>query len=435
MSRDLAAGKVLSLNAAAACLALASMLISGAAARGQWEQWGGPNQDFKVESAKLADEWPDKGPKKLWSKTLGEGYSAILVNDGMLYTMYRTKAKGKGDTAKPGRETVVALKASNGKVAWKHSYEAVVGPGHAKEFGVGPRATPLVDGGRLYTIGVTGVMHCLNKKDGKVIWSHNLLKDFGGSVLPHGYSSSPVVYGDLVIALVGGPGHAVMAFNKADGEVVWQKHDYMNSYSTPKLIRVDGEDQVVCFMADELVGLDPKTGDQKWRVPHQNQWKQNITLPIWDEKAHLLFITSSPDPRGGGRGLRLTRKEGKTEVEQVWANKKVAIHHSNAVQVGDYVYTSSGGRGPGLFYAVNILTGEIAWKERGFSKANCVYADGRFIILDEDGNLGMAVCTPEGFEIKASVPLLKKSSWTVPTLVGKVLYVRDQKKIMALDLG
>ena len=136
----------------------------------------------------------------------------------------------------------------------------------------------------------------------------------------------------------------------------------------------------------------------------------------------------------GTKAVRLTRDGGETKVEQLWSTRKMRLHHSNAVQVGDFVYSVSGS-GPSFFMAVNTKTGELAWRERGFTKSNLIYADGKFIILDEDGNLMLVTATPEAAKVVSKVPMLEKVSWTVPTLVGKTLYIRDQKQLMALDLG
>lgn len=465
-----------------AAFAMGAMTRSAAA---QWTEWGGQHQDFKPECSKLADEWPDEGPKKLWSHKLGEGYSAILVDGDFIYTMYRTrpdekaakaeeakagkKAQAKnadeatddkaaadedGDDDRPRRrgrrgnrgkaasqagrmEAVVCMKAANGEVVWEHKYDCPLSPNHVAEFGTGPRGTPLIVDDRIYTIGVTGKMFCLNKKTGKVLWSHDLWGDeFKGNFLNHGYSSSPVAYKDRIIALCGGKDASVIAFDQKTGKIIWKKHSFENSYSTPKLINVDGQDQFAIFMAQQIIGIDADTGDLKWSTSQKNQWKQNITLPIWNPEDKTLFITSMGD---GAKALKLSRgPDNDTRAEQLWNNKKAGVHHSNAIRVGDFVYTTlsgGGGGGPSFIAAINVKTGEIAWKERGFSKANCLYADGKFYILDEDGRLGMAVCTPEGFELKAQYPMLKKVSWTVPTLVGKTLYIRDQDTIVALDVG
>lgn len=412
-------------------IAAAAVIAGAGRASAQWTQWGGPNQDFKVEGGSLAKEWPDEGPKQLWTHKLGEGYSAIVVDNGTLYTMYRTKGKDKDKR----KEVVVAMKAADGDVLWEHKYDAPLAKGHATEFGIGPRSTPLVYDGKLYTIGVGGKMHCLDKKSGKVLWSHELWGDeFGGSVLQHGYASSPIGYQDTIITLVGGKGHGIVAFDKDSGDVKWQKHDFINSYSTPKIVQVDGKDQIVTFMAKEVIGLNPADGELLWRYGHKNQWGQNITLPIWNNDEHALYITS---PGDGSRCLKLAKDGDKYNAEQVWDNKKVGVHHTTAIRVGDYIYTSTGGGmgGPSFLYAVNAKTGQVAWKERGFSKANLLYADGRFIILDEDGNLALCECTPKELKIISSTPILKKVAWTIPTLVGRTLYVRDQDKIIALDLG
>lgn len=391
-------------------------------ARAQWPQWGGAHQDFKAECKGLADKWPDEGPRKVWSRDLGDGYSGIIADAGILYTMYRN-----GDD----QEVVIALDAETGKTKWEHQYDAPPKPGHVTEFGTGPRATPTLDGERLYTIGVAGHMHCLDRKNGKVHWSHQLWDEYKGTFLMHGYSSSPYIYKNLVITLVGGEGHAVVAFDKLTGKEVWKMHDFGNSYATPKLIRVDGEDQLACFMGSEIIGIEPMTGDLKWRFEHKNQWSQNICPPIYDND-HMLFI-SSPEP-ACSKGLRLTRKGDKTQVEEVWMNRKVRVHHSNAVRVGDSVYCSSGD-GPGLFFAVDAKSGDLKWRKRGFAKSTVLYADGKFILLDEDGKLGLVRATPEDFDILAQAQVLERVSWTVPTLIGTRLYLRDKKHMIALELG
>jgi outer membrane protein assembly factor BamB len=298
------------------------------------------------------------------------------------------------------------------------------------EFNAGPRATPLYVDGQLIAIGVSGVMHCLDAKSGAVQWKHEVLKEFEGTALQHGYASSPIAYGDKVIALVGGKGHAVVAFHRTDGSIAWQRHDFDNSYSSPKLLRIDGEDHLVFGMAREVVGLDPATGELRWKVDFGNSFGQNILMPELLE-GNILFVSA---PETGTAGYRITKTASGYTGEQIWKTRKMQFHHVNAVRVGDYVYGSSG-TGPNFFSAINAKTGELAWRERGIPKANCVYGDGHFLILDEEGTLHLATATPEKFTVLARAPLLEKVSWTVPTLVGRTLYVRDLKHIMALDLG
>lgn len=406
------------LAVAAVVLSVPSLVAEPA---GSWLQWGGPTRDFQAPAAELADSWPDEGPKKLWSRALGEGYSAVLAEGDRLYTMYRTE----------GKEAVIAIDAKNGKTVWEHSYDSSPTEGHVTQFGEGPRATPLIVGDRIYTIGISGVMHSLNKKDGTVAWKHDLWKDFGGSFLNHGYSSSPIEYGDTVIALVGGEGASLMAFNKSDGSVAWKSLSFKNSYSAPQILEVDGQEQLITYMADELIGVNPANGELLWSYPISNQWKQNISMPILVGGKHL-FLSSL---QAGSRGLELSVKDGKTTVTEAWTTRKIQFYHVTAVREGDWVYGITGGRAPHFMSAINAKTGEIAWRERGFAKANCIAADGKVVALDEDGMLILATATPEKLTVHSEAQILDKVAWTAPTLVGTTMYVRDQKNLMALDLG
>ena len=404
-----------------AVIALGAVLAACEPVSAQWLQWGGPTQGFEADSKGLAKSWPEEGPPKLWQRDLGEGYSAILVDGDRLFTMYR------GDE----KETVICLDAASGKTVWEREYDSKPAEGHEHGFGDGPRSTPLIVGDRLYAVGVAGKMHCLNKQDGTVYWSHDLWKDFGGSFLNHGYSSSPIAYQDTIIVLNGGEDASLIAFDKLTGGVVWKNLGFKNSYSTPKLVRVGGKDQLITFMANEIIGVDPANGNLAWRYEIGNQWGQNVCMPTWYEDDGILFFSTTG---AGSRGLKLTRNGDKTEAEELWSSRKVQFYHVTSVRDGDHVFGSTG-NGPAFLAAINGKTGKVAWRERGFAKATCVKVDGRLIILDEDGQLALATATPDGLTVHSKVKLLDRVAWTVPTIVGKTMYVRNKKTIMALDLG
>ena len=398
------------------------MMVSAAPAPAQWTQWGGPHRDFSADAGSITTTWPESGPKKVWTRDLGEGYSAVLAEGDRLYTMYRADE----------REIVVALDAKTGKTVWEHKYDSSPADGHVDQFGRGPRSTPLLVGDRLYTIGVSGKMFCLNKHDGKPYWSHNLWTDYGGTVLQHGYASSPIAYQDTVIVLVGGDDVGLVAFDRDSGSVRWKSPSFENSYSTPKIIRLDGKDHLVTLTAEAAIGINPVDGRVEWRYAIGTRAAQNICMPIWDEKENILFF-STPGP--GSHGLKLARNGDTVDVEELWINKKVRFYHVTSVRMGDYVLGSSGARAPNLYAAINMKTGEVAWRKRGFAKATTVLADGRLIILDEEGQLAIATATPEDLTVHSKVSLLSRHAWTVPTIVGNRMYVRDKKVIMALDLG
>ena len=386
-----------------------------------WPQWGGPHRDFKSDVRGLAASWPATGPHRLWNRELGDGYSAIAAESGKLYTMYRSGVQ----------DVVVALDAATGKTVWEYRYDAPFTAEYEFEQGPGPRSMPLVVGNQLYTVGATGKFHCLNKQTGKVVWAHDLVQEFNGTVRVRGYSCNPIAYKNTVVLMVGGVGHAIMAFNQTDGTVAWQKQDLDNSYSSPLLIKVDGQDQLVAFMYGAIIGVDPNDGALLWSSPHPNENGVNVSLPVWGDD-NLLFCSSGYD--GGSRVLKLTRAGNKTAVEQVWASKLMRIHFGNAIRIGNYLYASSGDFGPAPFTAIDVRTGQVMWRNRELARATSVLADGRLILLDEDGRLALATPTPEGLKISSRIELLTSNAWTVPTLAGTTLYVRDRRNVMALDL-
>jgi len=387
-----------------------------------WAQWGGPHRNFISDTKGLAPTWPATGPRRLWQRELGEGYSAIAIERGMLFTMYR---KGENEIA-------IALDAATGKTVWEYSYAAPFSPEYDMSNGPGPHATPLVSGNLVFTSGATGKLHCLDKKTGKLLWSHDLLSEFHGTLRVNGYSCSPLAYKDEIVMMVGGPSSSLVAFNRKDGSVLWKKHDFKNSTSSPIIINVDGQDQLVAFMWGEIVGVDPNNGNLLWTHAHPVDHGLNTSTPVWGPD-NLLFMSSGYD--GGSRVLKLSRAQDKTTVEEVWANRLMRIHFTNAIRVGDLIYGSSGDFGPAPFTAIDVKTGNVVWRHRSFPRASFLFADGRFIILDEDGHLLLATATAEGLTVTSKAELLSNKSWTAPSLSGTRLYLRDRKNVMAVELG
>jgi outer membrane protein assembly factor BamB len=396
----------------------------------EWPQFGGPNRNFMVDSKGLAVTWPAEGPKRLWMRPLGEGYSGISVDQGTLYTMYR-----KGE-----QEVAIALDAATGKTRWEYAYNASFTSNLAMENGAGPHTTPLIMGNRVYTVGILALLNCFDKTTGKLVWSKDLYKDFpGSSRMDRGYSSSPMAYKNSIILTIGGAGHAVIALDPVDGHLLWGKNDFGNSPSSPTLINVSGQDQLVAFLDDGgsaahglIAGLDPNNGALLWTYPHKTSWGLNITLPVWGDDGILVMSSAYGS---GARALKLTREGGKTTVKELWANNRMRVHHTTMVRVGEFIYASSGDFGPAPLTAIDVRTGEIKWQERTFPKASFVYADGKFFVVDEDGGVSLATFSPAGAKVISKFSLLEHNAWTAPTLVGTKLYVRDRKSIAALDVG
>ena len=387
----------------------------------EWPQFAGPHRNFTSDATGLANSLPASGPKKLWSRDLGDGYSGIAVDGAVLYTMYRRGSD----------EVTLAAATATGKTIWEHRENASFRSGMAMENGPGPHATPLVTADAVYAVGILAHLLCLDKKTGKVLWSHDLWREFNGTVGDRGYSGSPIAWKNTLIMMVGGPGHALMAFNQKDGKVVWQKQDFTNSPSSPLLIKVDGQDQLVAVMGDDVIGLNPDSGDLLWRHPRSTSWHLNISMPLWTDD-NTLFVSSAYN--GGCIALQLHVVSGRTQVKELWNTNRMRVHIGNLLRIGDTLYGSSGDFGPAPLTALDAKTGKVLWQDRSFPKATFLYADGKLIAVDEDGNLSLAIVSPAGLKVLSRAELLRSNAWTAPALAGTVLYVRDRHSLMALDL-
>lgn len=384
-----------------------------------WPCFGGPSADFSLPDPGLATSWPRGGPRRIWRRQLGPGYSGIVTGGGQLFTMYRDGVE----------EVVVCLDAATGETRWEHRYAGPPARGHDSTYGDGPNGTPLLAGGRLYTIGIAGTMHCLDAATGELLWSRDLWTELGGTVLELGYSSSPAAYEDKVIVLVGGQDRGVVALDQQDGSVVWAATSFENSYSTPLLARFHGRDQLIAFMATEVVGVDPRDGVLLWRYPIRNHYPQNICLPLrlGDD---LLFVSTL---EAGSRGLRL-RAEGPPRVEEAWSTTRLQCFYSATVRLHDRVYGVSGYQASPRMTALDARTGELLWRKRGFAVGHLLAVGDRLLLLDEDGKLTLASPGEDGLVVHAEAQLLAAPARTPPTLVGRVLYARDLATVVAVEL-
>ena len=411
------------------------VIAQGAPDEGAWRQWGGPDRNFISAATGLAEKWPDAGPHVIWSRPLGTGHSAIVADEGRLFTMYR---KGNG-RARGGpwdaEEAVIALDSKTGKTIWEYTYPSKL---EDFNFGAGPHSTPLIVGDRLFAIGTNKQMHALDVQTGELLWAHDLIEEFDSPSLlvrptvKAGYGCSPIAFGDKVICSVGGPGQSVMAFRQRDGTVAWKSGDFLTSEAPPILIDVAGRPQLVVIGGGTVNGLDPATGKLLWSLPHDPGNDLNCSTPLWGTD-NILFLSSAY--KAGSRAIRLTQKGDTTLAEELWFNQRVHFMFLNALRLGDYVYGTDGDFGPAFLTALNVKTGRAAWQQRGFGRASLIYADGKAIILDEDGDLALARLSPSGVTVLSRAKLFETTSWSVPSLVGTTLYARDREKIVALDLG
>jgi outer membrane protein assembly factor BamB len=409
----------LQLAATATGLAQSPRISPGVA----WTQWGGPHRNFQTEAAGLKDQWPAAGPKVIWKRPLGEGYSSPAVEDGTLYTLF----------GKPREEVVTACDAATGTTLWEHATPMTFQSDAAQDMGNGPYSTPLIVGDRLFATGVGGRLQAIDKKSGKLIWTQQLWTEHHGTRVMYGYASSPIAWRDTVIVPVGGRGKSVMAFKQADGSVAWAKNDYPNAYSSPLLINVDGLDQLVVLMDGAVFAVNPNNGDLQWETPFRASYGIAVATPVWGP-GNLLFFSAEYD--AGAKVMHLQRTGNQIKATEVWTSNRLRLHHGNAMCIGGTLYFPSGGKGSvAIFTAVDLRSGKVLWQDRSIAKATFVWADQKLITLSGDGDLMIVHPAPEGFKVVAKAPLLTSLAWTPPVLVGSRLYLRDRRNMMAVDLG
>lgn len=406
---------------AALVAALAALILDGrspAADSTTWPQWGGPSRNFTVQ-ADIAASWPVDGPREIWRRPLGDGFSSIVGDAARLYSMYRS-----GDD-----DVVVALDAASGKTVWETKYTAPFQETCSQRLGPAPRAAPLVAGDRLVTVSAGGLMHAFDRRTGAKQWSVSLAS--GDAAKPCGYSTSPIAFRDTIITMSGGKGRAVVAIDVATGRERWTTQDFANGYSSPLLIDLDGRAELIALTAGEISGFDPATGALEWSRPHPAEFGVNVAMPLWG-RDNLLFISSAYN--GGSRVLRLSRRGNAVDVEERWAHKRVRIHFGNAVRIGDRVYASNGDFGSAPLAAVDVRTGETLWRDRSAARPTVLGVGHRLLLLDEDGTLLLATPGDDGLTVHGRAQIFTGTSWTPPTLIGTRLYLRDRTEIVALQL-
>ncbi len=380
-----------------------------------WPQWRGPNRDGISQESGLVRRWGESGPEILWRAPLGDGYSGITVVQDHLYTMH--------SPAGSNEELVVCLDARSGKEKWRYRVDTKF----TNQFGDGPRATPTVDGKLIFALSAKGVLVALRREDGTKEWSHDLQREFGARVPTWGISTSPLVLRDRVLVDVGGTnGHGFVAFAKSDGRVIWKTDTGVPGYSAPVVMSVNGMEQVLSFAGNKLVSVNPQNGNLLWQFPWQTSYDVNAATPVLIAPDKI-FISSGYGV--GGAVLQVKTAEGTSSVEQVWRSKVMRNHFSSSVLFEGHLY----GFDEATLKCVDVATQETRWATRGLGKGSLLYADGQLIVLSEKGELLLVAATPAEYSERARAQVLRGRCWTMPTLANGVLYLRNQKEVVALN--
>lgn len=386
----------------------------------QWLQWGGPNRDFSANTEQLANSWSPDAPTKLWEKELGNGHSAILVDGDYLFTMYGGEKK----------ETVVCLDRANSDVKWEYSYP-VEYQSHIPEYD-GPHSTPIIIEDCIFTISIDAKVQAFNKETGERLWFRDLVKKHQVKLPQSGYAASPVAWRNLILLPgLGGSGPGVIALDTRIGKTVWAKHSFLSSHASPILITFAGLEQAIFHGMNWIYSLSPENGNVLWKLKIRSNAFDNVSFtPIWDQKREQLYVTHGFDDYGV-RAIRLKASAGKITAKQIWNNRRLRVRHGNGVCLNNVIYASDGEAG--LMSAIDLDDGKLLWKKR-IPKANFLIADSKLLILDEDGWLHLAEPNKGDLKTQGKIELMQNNAWTVPTLIGKKLYIRDRFRIVALEL-
>ena len=392
---------------------VALLFVFAAEVFGQdWPQWRGPNRDGLSKETGLLKQWPADGPPLVWKAAgAGRGYSSFSIANGRLFTMGL-----RGD-----REFVIAFDIANGKEAWATPH----GSAFHNDRGDGPRGTPTIDGDRIYALGGNGDLSCLEARTGKIVWTKNVLREFGGSNITWGISESPLVMGNKVMVNAGGQNASIVALNKDNGAVIWKSQSDEAGYSSAIPLLVNGGTQVVFFTAQRALGLDVNDGRLLWEYGKPANNVANVATPI--ARGNRVFISSD---YGTGGGVVEIKADGR--AQEIYFTKDMRNHHSSSVLVGDHLY----GFSSSVLTAMKFDTGEIAWRDRSVGKGSLVYADGNLYCFSENGVVGLVEATPAGYREKGRFRIQQGSlpTWTHPVVAGGRLYLRDQDTIYAFDV-
>ena len=384
-----------------------------------WPQWRGPNRDGHAESA--IESWP-KSLKQKWRVVVGEGHSSPIVVGKHVFIHARQK----------DREVVRCLNLADGKPVWEKSYAAPyeMHPA-ARAHGKGPKSTPLVADGRLYTFGISGVLTCYNAKSGKQIWQRRFDKTYKLTSPLYGTAMSPLLYEGLLIAHVGGHNKgALTAFDAKTGKTRWQWDKDGPGYTSPILFQVGKSQHLVTQSQQWLLGINPKTGKELWRLKFKTGYDQNSITPV--AYKDLLIISGY---RHGTQAYRIKPAGDGFETTQAWSAPRVSMYMSSPVLNGKYLFGMMQERG-GQLFCMAADSGKTLWTSSPRYSKNAALIDVGSAILSQSvqGELQVLSPTFAKIQVKAKYRLSTSPMWAHPAIVGKLLLAKDNTALICFSV-
>lgn len=388
-----------------------------------WPQFLGPDRTgVSKDTVKLIEAFPPTGPKVAWKSPGGVGMAGIAIANGKCFSMAN----------RDGKQVLFALDRNNGKELWS----TPLANEYKNQMGDGPRATPTVDGQRIFSFTGEGILSCNDVASGKLLWQSNSTKDLNAEPSEYGMSCSPLVVGDLVIAYAGADNATVVALDKKAGTLAWKAGAGRAGYSSPVLLTLDGKQQVVALTGKLCMGLDPKTGRVLWDYPFATDYDCNTASPISIDGK--VFISSGENH--GSVLLDVAPGEGKWTVKETWSSlgtgSSLRSEWQTPLVFGKLLFgfDNVGGAGPITNLAcLDASTGKVLWKQMRFGKSNGILVDGKLLITTLEGDLVLVRASGSAFEQLAKASVLGKTR-QAPAYSEGFVFLRDDANVVCVDL-
>jgi outer membrane protein assembly factor BamB len=351
----------------------------------------------------------------IWKQPVGLGFASFAVADGRAFTIEQRR----------GQEVVAAYDIGTGREIWKQGWNAQ----YSDSTGDGPRSTPTWDQGRLYALGATGELRCIDANTGSVIWGKNILTDNQAENLQWAMAASPLIVDDKVIVLPGGTsGKSVVAYNKMTGAPVWKVLNDRQAYVSPMLVELAGRRQIVVVSASRVVGLAPENGALLWNYPWDTDMGINVSQPVMVDRSRF-FISS-----GYGKGAALVEVKGSGSTftaTTILENINMKNKFNSSVLHNGYVY----GLDEGILTCLDVNTGERKWKGGRYGYGQVILASGHLILTSDSGDLALVKATPDQYTEVARFSALQGQTWNYPAIADGRLLVRNANEMAAYDIS
>jgi len=417
-----------------------------------WPQWLGPQRDAVWRESGIVEKFPEGELKFRWRTPIGGGYSGPAVVGDKVFVMDRQLAKGANNPKNPfergiipGTERVLCLDAGTGKILWQHEYDAP----YTVSYSAGPRVTPAVSDGKVYTVGAEGNLVCLAAADGKLVWSKDFKKEFGIQTPLWGFSGHPLVDGQKVICLAGGDGSVAVAYDKNSGKEIWRALSAKEpGYAPPMIYEFGGKRQLIIWHPEAVNALNPETGKVFWTYPTKKV-QSGMTIPSPRKSGDRLFLTSFYNGS-------LTLKVGADRAEEIWASQKISVKDTDGLHSvmatplieGGHIYSPCS---YGQFRCLKEETGERLWetfaptsgKSERWGHTFVIKHEDRAFLFSEKGDLIIAKLSPEKYDEISRVHLLDPVNrdpgrlvvWSHPAFANKSVFARNDQEIVCVSLA